>query len=168
MFRNRSPSRGLVAHLWHIVCRTCHMSATASRLSPKSPAYTSSVIAAEAWPNIRWTALTLVPAAIASDAAVWRRSCGVRSRSPAASRAGSKTRVRQFRSRNSPPSGALKIGSSGSRPSASSAIRVASEGVAGPLSRRDHRGESLDQVAPVMQLGQVSPWQLARRASAGH
>ena len=34
-------------------------------------------MAALAWPSIRWTALTLAPALIASDAAVWRRSCAV-------------------------------------------------------------------------------------------
>jgi serine/threonine protein kinase len=37
----------------------------------------SSVIAAEAWPSIFWTALTLAPALTARLAAVWRRSCGV-------------------------------------------------------------------------------------------
>ncbi len=37
----------------------------------------SSVIAADAWPSIRCTAFTFAPELIASDAAVWRRSCGV-------------------------------------------------------------------------------------------
>lgn len=71
-------------------------SATASRSSAKSPAYTSSVIAADAWPNIRWTAFTLAPEAIAKDAAACLKSCGVNSRRPTASRAGSNTRIRHF------------------------------------------------------------------------
>jgi hypothetical protein len=39
--------------------------------------YTSSVMDALAWPNMRCTAFTLAPALTARDAAVWRRSCGV-------------------------------------------------------------------------------------------
>src|SRR5690348_17117976 len=34
-------------------------------------------MAAEAWPNIRWTALTFAPSATARLAAVCRNSCGV-------------------------------------------------------------------------------------------
>ncbi|MBT2266973.1 hypothetical protein J7E74_18450 [Rhodococcus erythropolis] len=36
--------------------------ATASKSSSKRSAYTSSVIAAEEWPSIFWTAFTLAPA----------------------------------------------------------------------------------------------------------
>jgi len=70
--------------------------ATPSRSSLKRPAYTSRVIAAEAWPSIRWTALTLAPGLIARLAAVCRRSWGVMSSRPIAVRAGSKTRRRDL------------------------------------------------------------------------
>src|SRR4051794_1238555 len=46
-------------------------------------------MAAEACPSIRWTALTLAPALIASEAAVCRSSCGVSPGSPMARAAGS-------------------------------------------------------------------------------
>ncbi len=51
----------------------------------------SSVMAAEAWPSIRCTALTLAAAATARLAAVSRRSCGVSGYNPARLTAGSKT-----------------------------------------------------------------------------
>jgi hypothetical protein len=52
-------------------------SATPSRSSSNSPAYTSRVIAAEACPSIRCTAFTFAPAATARLAAVCRSSWGV-------------------------------------------------------------------------------------------
>lgn len=39
--------------------------------------YRSRVIVADLWPSIVWTTLTFAPAAMASDAAVWRSACGV-------------------------------------------------------------------------------------------
>ena len=47
------------------------------RSESNKSAYTSSVIAALAWPSIRWTTFGLAPALIAKEAAVCRSACAV-------------------------------------------------------------------------------------------
>src|SRR3954447_1309510 len=58
----------------------------------------SRVITAEAWPSIGCTALAFAPLATSRLAAVCRRSCGLRSPSPAVLAAGAKNRRRKLHS----------------------------------------------------------------------
>src|SRR5215207_727290 len=62
-------------------------------------------MAAEAWPSICWTTFTFAPERIANDAAVCRKSCGLRPSSPAAWHAGLNTILRQLLSRRVLPRG---------------------------------------------------------------
>jgi hypothetical protein len=65
--------------------------------------YRSSVITALAWPSIDRTAFTCTPAAMASDAAVCRSSCGVSPGTPARAAARSKQQRRQLPTRSRSP-----------------------------------------------------------------
>src|SRR5664280_1284122 len=69
---------------------TSRRSATSSSWSGNRCPYRSSVMLAVACPSICWTTLTLPPAAIAKDAAVCRRPCGVSRGSPMVVAAGPK------------------------------------------------------------------------------
>lgn len=79
---------------------------------PRSCSGGSRVIAADACPSMRWTALIDAPLLIARLAAVSRRSCGTRSGFPIATAAGAKTRFRNTFSRSGPPCNAVKTRSS--------------------------------------------------------
>jgi hypothetical protein len=86
-----------------------------------------SVIAASACPNICCTTFTSAPAAIASDAAVWRNLCGVRpgTSNLAAATAALNSRARQLFARNDWPRAVVKTSSSLARvPMESVAYRI--------------------------------------------
>jgi hypothetical protein len=74
-------------------------SATESRSSSSRSVYRSSVMAPDAWPSMRWTALTFAPADIARLAPVWRSSCGVELDAPMALAAASNQSRRALRLR---------------------------------------------------------------------
>src|SRR5271166_1730840 len=75
--RRADPERGGYHRAAACRCKWTSRSATASKSESNKSAYASSVIAALAWPSIRWTTLTLAPALIARDAAVCRSACAV-------------------------------------------------------------------------------------------
>jgi hypothetical protein len=90
-------------------------SATESRSSSSRSVYRSSVMAPDAWPSMRWTALTFAPADIARLAPVWRSSCGVELDAPMALAAASNQSRRALRLRRTPPFAPVNTRSSGER-----------------------------------------------------
>lgn len=68
-----------------------------------------------ACPSIVWTTFTSAPDAIASDAAVCRRPCGVSPVSPVASTAGMNTERRKWLSRSTEPFAPVKTNVIGER-----------------------------------------------------
>jgi hypothetical protein len=140
---------------------------SASRSSSNSDAYTDNVIAADWWPSIRCTCLTVAPDATASEAAVWRRSCGVSSPNPVEATAGSQTRRCQFLGRNVHPPASRTAGLEGpSRPSLRPAGRQDTGGSA-------HRGSDGSLLAMFRRCSRArtshrNPWRLARTRRTNH